>query len=86
MTSSKAGYFAINIASKVVSCTSSCMSLRQRLRQNQSSKAGWVLAVLIKCGFGADMGMENFYNIKCVSGLTPDAVVIVATTRALAEA
>jgi methylenetetrahydrofolate dehydrogenase (NADP+) / methenyltetrahydrofolate cyclohydrolase / formyltetrahydrofolate synthetase len=30
------------------------------------------------------MGMEKFCNIKCrVSGLTPDAVVIVATTRAL---
>ncbi|KAI9509384.1 C-1-tetrahydrofolate synthase [Russula earlei] len=40
--------------------------------------------VLTEGGFGADMGMEKFCNIKCrVSGLTPDAVVIVATTRAL---
>lgn len=35
-------------------------------------------------GFGADIGFEKFWNIKCrYSGLTPDAVVIVATIRAL---
>lgn len=40
--------------------------------------------VLTEGGFGADMGMEKFCNIKCrISGLTPDATVIVATTRAL---
>jgi methylenetetrahydrofolate dehydrogenase (NADP+)/methenyltetrahydrofolate cyclohydrolase/formyltetrahydrofolate synthetase len=40
--------------------------------------------VLTEGGFGADMGLEKFCNIKCrVSGLTPDATVIVATTRAL---
>ncbi|KAK7014860.1 FTHFS-domain-containing protein [Favolaschia claudopus] len=40
--------------------------------------------VLTEGGFGADMGMEKFCNIKCrVSGLKPDGVVIVATTRAL---
>jgi len=40
--------------------------------------------VLTECGFGADMGMEKFCNIKCrTSGLKPDATVIVATTRAL---
>ncbi|KAF8163306.1 FTHFS-domain-containing protein [Crassisporium funariophilum] len=40
--------------------------------------------VLTEGGFGADMGMEKFCNIKCrVSGLTPDATIIVATTRAL---
>ena len=40
--------------------------------------------VLTEAGFGADMGMEKFCNIKCrVSGLHPDAVVIVATVRAL---
>ncbi|KAI6005944.1 FTHFS-domain-containing protein [Pisolithus albus] len=40
--------------------------------------------VLTEGGFGADMGMEKFCDIKCrVSGLKPDAVVIVATTRAL---
>ena len=40
--------------------------------------------VVTEAGFGADMGAEKFFNIKCrVSGLTPDAAVIVATTRAL---
>ncbi len=40
--------------------------------------------VVTESGFGADMGAEKFMNIKCrVSGLTPDAVVIVATARAL---
>lgn len=40
--------------------------------------------VLTEGGFGADMGLEKFANIKCrVSGLSPDATVIVATTRAL---
>jgi methylenetetrahydrofolate dehydrogenase (NADP+) / methenyltetrahydrofolate cyclohydrolase / formyltetrahydrofolate synthetase len=40
--------------------------------------------VLTEGGFGADMGMEKFCNIKCrVSGLKPNAAVIVATTRAL---
>jgi formate--tetrahydrofolate ligase len=35
-------------------------------------------------GFGADIGFEKFWNIKCrMSGLTPNAVVIVATVRAL---
>jgi formate--tetrahydrofolate ligase len=38
--------------------------------------------VVTEAGFGADMGMEKFYNIKCrVSGLTPDAVCMVATVR-----
>lgn len=35
-------------------------------------------------GFGADLGMEKFFNIKCrVSGLVPNAVGVVATVRAL---
>ncbi|MBG7617358.1 MAG: formate--tetrahydrofolate ligase, partial [Chloroflexi bacterium] len=35
-------------------------------------------------GFGADIGFEKFWNIKCrISGLKPNAVVIVATVRAL---
>ncbi|KAL5490517.1 ADE3_2 [Sanghuangporus weigelae] len=46
-----------------------------------ASSSGFVLT---EGGFGADMGMEKFCNIKCrVSGLKPDATVIVATTRAL---
>jgi formate--tetrahydrofolate ligase len=37
-----------------------------------------------EAGFGADMGAERFFNIKCrVSGLVPDAAVVVATVRAL---
>jgi methylenetetrahydrofolate dehydrogenase (NADP+)/methenyltetrahydrofolate cyclohydrolase/formyltetrahydrofolate synthetase len=40
--------------------------------------------VVTESGFGADMGMEKFFHIKCrVSGLAPDAVVMVATVRAL---
>lgn len=40
--------------------------------------------VLTEAGFGADMGCEKMFNIKCrVSGLKPDAAVIVATLRAL---
>src|SRR5580700_7677835 len=40
--------------------------------------------VLTEAGFGADMGMEKFFNIKCrYSGLTPDGAVLVATIRAL---
>jgi formate--tetrahydrofolate ligase len=40
--------------------------------------------VVTEAGFGADLGAEKFFNIKCrKSGLSPDAVVIVATTRAL---
>ena len=37
-----------------------------------------------ECGFGADIGFEKFWNLKCrFSGLTPDCAVIVATVRAL---
>jgi len=40
--------------------------------------------VVTESGFGADMGMEKFMNIKCrYAGLTPDAVVMVCTVRAL---
>ena len=40
--------------------------------------------VVTESGFAADMGFEKFWNIKCrCSGLTPDAVVLVATVRAL---
>jgi methylenetetrahydrofolate dehydrogenase (NADP+)/methenyltetrahydrofolate cyclohydrolase/formyltetrahydrofolate synthetase/formate--tetrahydrofolate ligase len=40
--------------------------------------------VVTESGFGSDMGMEKFFDIKCrVSGLTPGAVVLVATVRAL---
>lgn len=40
--------------------------------------------VITEAGFGADLGAEKFLNIKCVSGgLKPEAVVVVATIRAL---
>jgi methylenetetrahydrofolate dehydrogenase (NADP+)/methenyltetrahydrofolate cyclohydrolase/formyltetrahydrofolate synthetase/formate--tetrahydrofolate ligase len=40
--------------------------------------------VVTESGFGADIGMEKFFDIKCrYSGLIPDAVVLVATIRAL---
>jgi formate--tetrahydrofolate ligase len=40
--------------------------------------------LLTEAGFGADMGAERFFNIKCrASGLVPDAAVLVATVRAL---
>ncbi len=40
--------------------------------------------VVTESGFGADIGMEKFCDVKCrYSGLTPDCVVLVATVRAL---
>ncbi len=40
--------------------------------------------IVTESGFGADIGMEKFFNIKCrYSGLVPDCVVLVATIRAL---
>ena len=40
--------------------------------------------LVTEAGFGADMGAERFFNIKCrASGLAPDAAVLVATVRAL---
>ena len=40
--------------------------------------------VITESGFGADMGMEKFFDIKCrYSGLVPNVVVMVATVRAL---
>lgn len=40
--------------------------------------------VITEAGFGADLGAEKFFDIKCrMAGLKPDAVVLVATIRAL---
>ena len=40
--------------------------------------------VVTEAGFGADIGMEKFFNIKCRrSGLRPSVVVLVATVRAI---
>ena len=51
-----------------------------------ATKTGLKLAdyVVTEAGFGADLGAEKFFNIKCrKAGLTPDAVVLVATIKAL---
>lgn len=51
-----------------------------------ADKIGLKLAdyVITESGFGADMGMEKFFDIKCrYSGLIPNVVVMVATVRAL---
>ena len=51
-----------------------------------ADKIGLKLAdyIITESGFGSDMGMEKFFNIKCrYSGLIPSAVVMVATVRAL---
>ncbi|MEJ8476104.1 formate--tetrahydrofolate ligase [Roseibium algae] len=51
-----------------------------------ATKAALKLAdyVVTEAGFGADLGAEKFFNIKCrKAGLSPDAVVLVATVRAL---
>jgi formate--tetrahydrofolate ligase len=40
--------------------------------------------VITEAGFGADMGAERFFNVKCrADGLTPDAAVVVTTVRAM---
>jgi formate--tetrahydrofolate ligase len=51
-----------------------------------ATKTGLKLAdyVVTEAGFGADLGAEKFFDIKCrKAGLHPDAVVLVATTKAL---
>jgi hypothetical protein len=53
-------------------------------RGNTISKVGKDGFVISEAGFGADNGMEKFFNIKCrESGLKPNCAVIVATVRAL---
>ena len=51
-----------------------------------ATKAGLKMAdyVVTEAGFGADLGAEKFFDIKCrIAGLKPEATVIVATVRAL---
>jgi formate--tetrahydrofolate ligase len=51
-----------------------------------ATRLGLTLAdlVLTEAGFGADLGAEKFFNIKCrMAGLQPEAAVVVATVRAL---
>ncbi|XP_076873844.1 monofunctional C1-tetrahydrofolate synthase, mitochondrial [Brachyhypopomus gauderio] len=55
--------------------------LADRLALKLVGEEGYVVT---EAGFGADIGMEKFFNIKCrSSGLKPDVVVLVATIRAL---
>ncbi|XP_017547968.1 monofunctional C1-tetrahydrofolate synthase, mitochondrial isoform X1 [Pygocentrus nattereri] len=55
--------------------------LADQLALKLVGKEGYVVT---EAGFGADIGMEKFFNIKCrASGLKPDVVVLVATIRAL---
>ncbi len=52
----------------------------------RATKAALKMAdyVITEAGFGADLGAEKFFDIKCrMTGLKPDAVVLVATVRAL---
>uniref|UniRef100_A0A8C6X0M4 formate--tetrahydrofolate ligase n=1 Tax=Naja naja TaxID=35670 RepID=A0A8C6X0M4_NAJNA len=55
--------------------------LADKLALKLVGKEGFVVT---EAGFGADIGMEKFFNIKCrASGLIPSVVVLVATVRAL---
>ena len=77
-----AGPFA-NIAHGNSSILADAIALKLAGREanEPTSRIGYVIT---EAGFGADIGMEKFCNIKCrESGLVPDAVVLVATVRAL---
>ena len=57
---------------------------RQLLRRGRPDRHPRGRVSVTEAGFGADMGAERFFNIKCrTSGLVPDAAVVVATVRAL---
>lgn len=61
-------------------------SIAQGTNTVMATKMGLSLAdyVVTEAGFGSDLGAEKFLHIKCVNaGIAPDAVVIVATIRAL---
>ena len=60
------------------------------IAHGNSSIIGYLVGIhggdylITEAGFGADMGAERFFNIKCrASGLVPDAAVLVTTVRAL---
>lgn len=77
-----AGPFA-NIAHGNSSILADAIALKLAGRK-EGEPAERVGYVITEAGFGADIGMEKFCNIKCrESGLVPDAVVLVATVRAL---
>ncbi|MFZ1330871.1 MAG: formate--tetrahydrofolate ligase [Flavobacteriales bacterium] len=61
-------------------------NIAQGVNSVLATKMGLSLAdyVVTEAGFGADLGAEKFFDIKCrAAGLAPSAVVIVATVRAL---
>jgi formate--tetrahydrofolate ligase len=60
------------------------IATRQLVGRRRPDRDPWRRLPVTEAGFGADMGAERFFNIKCrTSGLTPDAAVLVATVRAL---
>jgi methylenetetrahydrofolate dehydrogenase (NADP+)/methenyltetrahydrofolate cyclohydrolase/formyltetrahydrofolate synthetase len=75
-----AGPFA-NIAHGNSSILADLIALKLVGTLSPSEEPGFVVT---EAGFGADIGMEKFFDIKCrYSGLVPNAVVLVATVRAL---
>ncbi|KAJ3318074.1 tetrahydrofolate synthase [Boothiomyces sp. JEL0866] len=75
-----AGPFA-NIAHGNSSILADRIALKLVGTNSDTEQKGFVVT---EAGFGADIGMEKFFNIKCrYSGLKPNAVVLVATVRAL---
>ncbi len=61
-------------------------NIAHRCNSTRATKAALKMAdyVITEAGFGADLGAEKFFDIKCrIGGLKPDAAVLVATVRAL---
>lgn len=66
----------------LISVTRALISLPSNL--SQTSELFFFPTPVTEAGFGADIGMEKFFNIKCrYSDLRPNVVVLVATVRAL---
>ncbi|KAJ0062706.1 hypothetical protein NL108_004326, partial [Boleophthalmus pectinirostris] len=60
------------------------LQLKETVLTNKNNKMHSSFRTVTEAGFGADIGMEKFFNIKCrYSGLRPHVVVLVATVRAL---
>ena len=75
-----AGPFA-NISIGQSSIIADRIALKLAGTSSDQEEAGYVVT---EAGFGADIGMEKFFNIKCrASGLKPDCAVLVATVQAL---
>ena len=74
-------FLNINILNVVFTAHGNSSILADKIALKLVGEKGYVVT---EAGFGADIGMEKFFNIKCrSSGLTPNAVVLVATVRAL---